>query len=221
MRRADCFSAFTIRSFEHQETKSSSRRAGGDTDQEQPGGEAAVREVPPVLEVPRRVRDTGTRASDNRTLSRGVETRQGTLQNVSLDTPFQIGERVLSVKMNFIEKGGNAINREETTSGDDVHNWSEEDAKMALMRETRIMTFMQMELEACLDEVGWLVRCNNCAVYNCPEEEYPPKPLPIPPDYIDNLQSRFVKVKKGILPPTLKMIIKTSCHLPAHQAPVT
>ena len=45
----------------------------------------------------------------------------------------------------FIEKGGNAMNREETISGDnDVHNWSEEDTKMARMRETRIMTFMQM-----------------------------------------------------------------------------
>ena len=54
----------------------------------------------------------------------------------------------------FIEKGGNAINREETYSGDVVHNWPEEDTKVALMRETRIRTFMQMELEVCLDEVG-------------------------------------------------------------------
>ena len=150
-----------------------------------------------------------------------MEARQGTSQNVSFDTSFQTGERVLSVKVNFIEKGGNAMNREEIIFGDDVHNWSEEDTKMAWMRETRIMTFMQMELEACLDEVDWLIRCHNCTVYNYPEEEYPPRPIPIPPDYIDNLQSRFVKVKKGILPPTLKMILKTYCYFPVHQAPVT
>ena len=38
---------------------------------------------------------------------------------------------------------------EESISGDDVHYWSEEDRKMVWMRETRIRTFMQMELEAC------------------------------------------------------------------------
>ena len=47
------------------------------------------------------------------------------------------------------------------------------------------------------------------------------RPPSIPPDYIDKLQSRLVKVKKGILPPTLAMILKTYYHLPAHQAPVT
>ena len=73
-------------SFEHQETKSSSRRAGGETDQEQPEGEAAVREVPPGLEAPRRVRDTGTRVGAKRTLSRGVEAaREGAPQNVSFE----------------------------------------------------------------------------------------------------------------------------------------
>ena len=80
---------------------------------------------------------------------------------------------------------------------------------------------MQIELEACLDEIDWMVRCHNRAAFNCPQEEYPPRPLPIPPDYIDNIQSRLVKVKKGILPPTLKMILKTYYHLPAHLAPVT
>ena len=42
--------------------------------------------MPPVLEAPRRVRDTGTRASANRTLSRGVEAaRDGAPQNVSFE----------------------------------------------------------------------------------------------------------------------------------------
>ena len=54
---------------------------------------------------------------------------------------------------------------------------------MAWMRETRIRTFMQMELEACLDEVAWIIRCHNCAANNCSDEEYPSRPLPIiPPD---------------------------------------
>ena len=109
----------------------------------------------------------------------------------------------------FIENTGNAMNRDETISGDNVHNCLEEEQKMAWMPETKIRTSMQMELEACLDEVDWLIRCHNCAVYNCPENEYPPRPLSTPPDYIDNLQSRLVKVKKGILPPTLKTILKT------------
>ena len=73
---------------------------------------------------------------------------------------------------------------------------------MAFRRETRIRTFIQMELEACRDELSWLIRCHNCAAYNCPKEECPPRPLPIPPDHMDNLQSRLGKVMKGILPPT-------------------
>ena len=72
-----------------------------------------------------------------RTLSRGLEAvREGTPQNVRFDTSFVTGERVQSVKMNcFIEKTGNDI--------------SEEDEKMVWMREERIRTFMQLELEAC------------------------------------------------------------------------
>ena len=61
---------------------------------------------------------------------------------------------------------------------------------------------MQLELKACLDEIDCMIRCRNCEAFNCPQKEDPPRSLPIPPDYIDNLQSRLVKVKKGILPPT-------------------
>ena len=68
--------------------------------------------VPPVQKAPRRVRDIGTRASDKRTLSRGVEVaREGTPQSVSFDTPFQTGERVQSVKMNFFAHGEDTKNR--------------------------------------------------------------------------------------------------------------
>ena len=66
-----------------------------------------------------------------------------------------------------------------------------------------------------------MIKCHNCAANSFSEEEYPARPLPIPPNYIDNLQSRLVKVKKGILPPTLKMILKTYYHLPARQVPAT
>ena len=44
------------------------------------------------------------------------------------DAPFQTGDSKLSVETNFfIELGGNAMNPEETISGDDVHNCSEEE----------------------------------------------------------------------------------------------
>ena len=56
---------------------------------------------------------------------------------------------------------------------------------MAWMREMRIITFMQMELEACLGEIDWMTRCHNSKALTCPQEGYPPIPLPIPPDYIE------------------------------------
>ena len=169
------------------------------------------------------MRDTSTRASVKRTLSIGVEAAsQGTPQSVSFDTPFQTGERELPMKMNiFIEQGEDATNPKKSISGDDFYYCSEEDTKMASMCEMKLRTFMQMELKACLDEIDWLIRCPNWAVNNCPEEEYPPRPLAIPPNYIDNLQSRLVKVTKNILSPTLNLILKTYYYFPAHQAPVT
>ena len=98
----------------------------------------------------------------------------------------------------FIEKSGSNF------SGDDAHYYSEENAKMMWMRETRIRTFMQLKLEACLDELNWMIGCHNCEALNCPQEEHPARPLPITPGYTDNSESRLIKVKKGILPPTLK-----------------
>ena len=93
---------------------------------------------------------------------------------------------------------------------------------MMRMRETRIRTFMQLELEACLEEINWMITCHNCEALNCSQEEYPARPLPIPPDYIDNFQSRLIKVEKGVLPPTLKRLLKTHYHLPARcSAPTT
>ena len=59
----------------------------------------------------------------------------------------------------FVEKDGNAMAREETISGDDAYNWSEEDTKMAWVRETRISTFIQLELQVCLDQIDWTIRC--------------------------------------------------------------
>ena len=88
------------------------------------------------------------------------------------------------------------------------------------MRENRIEHYRQMELDDCRNKLVWLIRCHDCAVDNYPAEEYPPRLLPIPPDYIDNLQGKMSKAMKGILPLTLEMIIKTYYPLPARQAPV-
>ena len=94
---------------------------------------------------------------------------------------------------------------------------------MMRMRETRIRTFMQLELEACLEEVIWMVRCPNCEALLCPQEEYPARLLPTPPpSYIEYLQSRLIKARKGIFPASLKMILKTKYPLPVRRpAPET
>ena len=95
--------------------------------------------------------------------------------------------------------------------------------KMMRVREERIRTFMQLELEACLDEVNWMVRCHNCEVLDCPQEEYPARLLPTPPpSYIDNLQNRLIQARNGIHPVFLKMILITKYQLSAqHSAPET
>ena len=114
-----CFQSSRV--FEHLETKSLlSRRAGGDTNQE---SARRRQQVLPVQEAPGRVRNTGTRASVKRTQSRAVEAaRECTPQNVSVDTPFQCGERALiSVKINFFEQSEYTMYSEESVSGDDVH----------------------------------------------------------------------------------------------------
>ena len=85
-----------------------------------------------------------------RTLRRRVEAaREGTPQNVRFHTPFLTGERVQSVTMYFfIEKTGNDISEE------DAQFYSKEDENMVWMREARIRTFMQLELEACLEKIN-------------------------------------------------------------------
>ena len=95
--------------------------------------------------------------------------------------------------------------------------------KMMRTREARIRTFTQLELEACLEEVNWMIRCPNCEALNCPQEEYPARLLPTPPpSCIDNLQSRLIKVRNGIFPASLKMILKTNYPLPVRRpAPET
>ena len=94
---------------------------------------------------------------------------------------------------------------------------------MMRTREARIRTFMQIELEVCLEEVSWMLRYHNCEALDCPQEEYPAKLLPtLPPSYIDNRQSRLIKVRKGIFPASLKMILKTSYPFPVRRpAPET
>ena len=90
--------------------------------------------------------------------------------------------------------------------------------KVMRTRGARIRTFIQLELEACLEEVNWMIRCHNCEALNCPQKEYPARLLPTPPlSYTDNLQSRLINVRKGIFPASLKMILKTNCHLPVRR----
>ena len=81
----------------------------------------------------------------------------------------------------------------------------------------------ELELEACLEEVKWMIRYHNCEAVNCPQEEYPARLLPTPPPcYIDNLQRRLIKVRKGIFLVSLKMILKTKYPLPKRRpAPET
>ena len=63
--------------------------------------------------------------------------------------------------------------------------------------EAKIRTFRQLELEACLEELNCMIRCHNCEALNCPQEEYPARPLPTPPpSYIDNLQNILIKVQR-------------------------
>ena len=95
--------------------------------------------------------------------------------------------------------------------------------QMMRTREERIITFMQLELEACLEEVGWMLRCYNCEALDCLQEEYPARLLPTPPpSYIGNLQSRLIKVRKGICPASLKMMLNTKYQLPVQRpAPET
>ena len=94
---------------------------------------------------------------------------------------------------------------------------------MMRAREERIRTFMQLEFEACLEEVRWMLRCHNCKALDCPQEEYPARLLPTtPPRYINNLQSKLIKARKGIFPASLKMTLITKHPLPVQRpAPET
>ena len=88
--------------------------------------------------------------------------------------------------------------------------------KMIRALEERIRIFMQLELEACLEEVSWMLKCYNCEVLDCPQEEYPARLLLTPPpSYIDNLKNRLIRARKGIFPASLKMILKTEYQLSA------
>ena len=75
-------------------------------------------------------------------------------KSVSFEYAVQTGERRVRVKT-ISEEGSN-------------FRCSEEERKMMWMRETRINIFTQMELEACRNELGWLIKCYLCAVNDYP-----------------------------------------------------
>ena len=112
MQRVECFLCFRKGVFKHQETKSSSRRAGEETPRRERPEEAASITGSGSTEESAKHRDQSQRV---RTLSRGVEeAREGTPKNVRFDTPFITGERIQSVKMNsVIKKTGNNISKED------------------------------------------------------------------------------------------------------------
>ena len=94
-------------------------------------------------------------------------------------------------------------------------NEHDEYFKMVRAREDSIRTFMQLELEVCMEEVCWSIRCYNCEVLGCSQEEYPARLLPtLPPNYEDNLQNRLRRAQKGIFPASLKTILKSEYQLP-------
>ena len=83
---------------------------------------------------------------------------------------------------------------------------------MTWMRETRIRMFMQMELEACRDEFDWLMIAS-IGQSTIIQEYCPPMPLLVPADNHKSWGKRTEIAAKGILPPTLQMILKTRCPL--------
>ena len=91
----------------------------------------------------------------------------------------------------------------------EIISFAEKERKLLWTSQKRVWLFMQMKLKEYRDEYNWLIRFYLCAVSGCPEEYCPPCPLPIPPDNIKDLCKKTKITKKGILPPTLKMILKT------------
>ena len=79
---------------------------------------------------------------------------------------------------------------------------------------------MLVKPEECKDELDWLLRCSDCNVNNCSKEDYPPMPLPIPPNYANNLTRRVEMAKKSILLPSYKMVLNEYFLLPVQQSPV-
>ena len=93
--------------------------------------------------------------------------------------------------MNFAEQDVNE-------KGIDIY--SVEERKMIRMRDLKIRLSMLVELEECRKELDLLLRYHGCIINNCPKEDYPPMPLPIPSDYAENL-ARVETAEKGILAP--------------------
>ena len=74
---------------------------------------------------------------------------------------------------------------------------------------------------ACRNEFDWLITCCHGAVNNCPKEYCPPMFLSVSSYHINKMVKSAEMTEKGILPPTLKIILKTHCPLPVKQKPPT
>ena len=49
------------------------------------------------------------------------------------------------------------------------------------------------------NELGWLVRYEECVVNSCPEDDFPPMPLPIPPGYTKKNGDESGNGQKGFI----------------------
>ena len=127
------------------------------------------------------------------------------------------------MKTNFTEHGATTMNppkgRSSISKSVEVPNRSKEERKLTRMRETKSRVLMQRELMVCRDEFDWLKICFYCVINSCPEENCPPVLLPVPPDYGKINVKRAEMVEKEIIPPTLKIILKTHHPLPVKQQP--
>ena len=86
---------------------------------------------------------------------------------------------------------------------------------MIWMREKRKKLFMCMELEACWNETERLFKCHDCIVNNIPEEYCPPMPLPVPPDYANNLieEGRVATIAVVDVDDIFAVGLKNRCYL--------
>ena len=118
--------------------------------------------------------------------------------------------RKLSIKMSFFKQGEDGMNPEGKISGNYAYYCSEEVIKKTWMREKKIKLFMQLELEACRNELDWMARVHDCLLNSCPEEDFPPMPRPISSTYV-TFNKEDGNSKKGFIATYIKYDSQREC----------